>query len=127
MTERLRVTEYLELDLDERSWYCERCGHRIGPAEESYKRGCLVHQRDPREVHPPLLDTEHSFAFDPAWTRIVEFYCPGCGTQIETEYLPPGHPITHDIEIDVDALARRLAVGELVIRDGRLHPSDRAS
>jgi len=50
----------------------------------------------------------------------VEFYCPGCGTQIETEYLPPGHPITWDIEIDVDSLKTRLSSGELVIKNQRL-------
>ena len=52
--------------------------------------------------------------------RIVEFHCPGCFTQIETEYLPPGHPITHDIEIDLDRLRERLDAGELEIRDERL-------
>ena len=46
------------------------------------------------------------------WVRIIEFYCPGCGRQVETEYLPPGHPITHDTEMDVDALKARLAAGE---------------
>jgi acetone carboxylase gamma subunit len=52
--------------------------------------------------------------------RIVEFYCPGCGTQIETEYLPPGHPITHDIEIDIDMLQQRIESGELTIEENRL-------
>ena len=41
---------------------------------------------------------------DPAWCRILEYYCPGCGTLIEAEYLPPGHPPLHDIELDIDAL-----------------------
>ncbi len=50
----------------------------------------------------------------------MEFYCPGCGTQIETEYLPPGHPITHDIELDVASLKERLARGELSIQENRL-------
>jgi acetophenone carboxylase len=38
----------------------------------------------------------------------------------ETEYLPPGHPITVDIEVDVDRLRQRVDAGEVVIRDGRL-------
>ena len=37
-----------------------------------------------------------------------------------TEYLPPGHPVTHDIEIDLDRLRERLDAGELEIRDERL-------
>jgi len=117
---RIRMTEYLDLDVDAERWICNRCGHTLGPATESYKKRCLVHQRDPREIHPPLVEGGYSFAPDPSWVRIVEFYCPGCGSQIETEYLPPGHPITHDIEIDVQSLKARLKSGELVIRDGRL-------
>ena len=77
-------------------------GTRIGPARENYKKGCLLYDRDPREIHPPLVSGAFNFSPDPLWVRIVEFYCPGCGTQVETEYLPPGHPITHDIEIDLD-------------------------
>jgi hypothetical protein len=26
---------------------------------------------------------------------------------VEVEYLPPGHPLTHDIDVDVDALKRK--------------------
>jgi acetone carboxylase gamma subunit len=37
----------------------------------------------------------------------VEFYCPGCGTMVENELLPPGYPPTHDIELDIDALKAR--------------------
>lgn len=107
MSARVRITEYLEIDLDRETWNCLVCGHEIAPARGDYKRGLLLHDRDPREVYPPRFDGEHSFAPDPAWCRIVEFYCPGCGTQIETEYLPPGHPLTHDIDIDIDALRAR--------------------
>jgi acetone carboxylase, gamma subunit len=117
---RIRITEYLDLALDTERWICNRCGHILGPARESYKQGCLLYDRDPREIHPPIVEGQFSFAPDPLWVRIVEFYCPGCGTQIETEYLPPGHPITRDIEINLDALKQRLASGELVIKDQRL-------
>lgn len=103
------ITEYLEIDLDAEVWRCRACGDEIAPARESYKRGLLLYDRDPRDIFPAGIDGEHGFAPDPRWCRIVEYYCPGCGTQVETEYLPPGHPLTHDIEIDVDALkaARR--------------------
>jgi acetophenone carboxylase len=105
MSTTKQVSEYLEIDLAERTWQCVVCGEEIGPADENYKRGCLVRERDPQEVHPPLIDDEdYSFSPDPDWVRIVEFYCPGCGTMVENEYLPPGHPITNDTELDVDAL-----------------------
>lgn len=120
----IHFTEYLDLDLDNESWHCHSCGHLLISARANYKKGCLVHERDPREVHPPIIDGDYSFAPDPRWVRILEFYCPGCGRQIETEYLPPGHPITWDIEVDVDSLKERITNGDLIIRDGRLHPGD---
>ena len=120
---RLRITEYLDIDLDREQWLCERCGRVLGSARESYKKGCLLYARDPREIHPPIVEGNFSFAPDPLWVRIVEFYCPGCGTQMETEYLPPGHPITHDIEIDLDALKKRLEAGELILKNRRIAAS----
>jgi acetophenone carboxylase len=122
--DRVRITEYVDLDLQDESWYCHVCGHRIGPARANYKQGCLLHARDPREIHRPLIEGEYTFAPDPEWVRIVEFYCAGCGTQMETEYLPPGHPITHDIEIDIDRLKARIEHGELEVRNGRLVPAE---
>lgn len=123
-TNKIRFTEYLDLDIDREQWTCNRCGHVLGPARDSYKKGCLVHDRDPREIHQPLVSANFNFSPDPLWVRIVEFYCPGCGTQIETEYLPPGHPITHDIEVDLDSLKERLRKGEYVIRGQRLEAAE---
>ena len=121
---RVRITEYLDLDLEREQWMCNRCGHGLGSARDSYKKGCLLYDRDPREIHQPLITGEFNFSPDPLWVRIVEFYCPGCGTQIETEYLPPGHPITHDIELDLDRLKERLRKGEFVIRGQRLEVAE---
>lgn len=121
---RIRVTEYLDLDVERERWFCHRCGNDIGVARENYKKGCLVYDRDPREIHPPIVSGEFNFSPDPLWVRIVEFYCPGCGTQIETEYLPPGHPITWDVEIDLDRLRERLRGGEFAIREQRLEAAE---
>jgi acetophenone carboxylase len=120
MGRRVTITEYLELDLDNSMWHCSSCGKELVDAEENYKKGCLVYARDPREIHNPVFQAEYNFAPDPTWVSILEFYCPGCGTQVETEYLPPGHPITHDINIDVPGLKARIDSGELAIVDKRL-------
>jgi len=104
---KVLVTEYLRIDLDTEQWECRRCDHVHGDARDNYKRGLLVYDRDPREVHKPLLDTmlyARTYSPDPAWCRILEYYCPQCGTLVEAEYLPPGHPPLHDIEFDIDAL-----------------------
>ncbi len=118
--ERIQFTEYLTLDLDGELWRCASCDHGLHSAKENYKRGCLVAERDPREIHPPIIEGDFTFSPDPDWVRILEFYCPNCGRQIETEYLPPGHPITHDIEVDIARLKARLGSGELAIKDGHL-------
>ncbi len=102
---KVRITEYLDIDLDNEKWCCTRCNKPLYNAHDNYKKGCLVREREMAEVHPPLTkDAEYSFSFHPDFCRLIEFYCPGCGVMIENEYLPPGHPITHDIEIDVAAL-----------------------
>jgi acetophenone carboxylase len=109
---RVRITEYLDVALDARRWVCNRCSHDLGPANRPYKEGCLIRDRNPQEVHPPFgLDPEYNYSFDPEWVRLIEFYCPGCLTLLETEYLPPGHPLTWDIELDLDSLAARHAKG----------------
>ena len=104
---KVLITEYLRIDLDTEQWECRNCNHVIGPARELYKEGLLVHHRDPREIHPPLLDPKKyakTFSPDPEWCAILEYYCPGCGTLVEAEYTVPGHLPVRDLEIDVDAL-----------------------
>ena len=68
-----------------------------------------MHARDPREVHKPILDESYEFTFapDPKWVQIVEYYCPSCGTQMEVEYLTPRHPPLYDMEFDIDALKKQ--------------------
>jgi acetone carboxylase gamma subunit len=104
---RVQITEYLRIDLEAEQWECRRCERVLGNARDNYKRGLLVYDRDPREIHKPLLDPRkyvRTYSPDPAWCRILEYYCPQCGTMLEVEYLPPGHPPLHDIELDIDAL-----------------------
>jgi len=99
------ITEHLEIDLEHEQWCCRRCRAVLGDARGNYKEGCLVAERPMEEVHPPLTgDEKFSFCFDPDYCCLLEFYCPACGLLIENEYLPPGHPITHDLELDIDAL-----------------------
>ena len=107
---KVRITEYLNVDLEREAWCCNHCGTELGSAREDYKTFLLVAEKDPMEIHPPYVDHQPGgFAFspDPDWCRLIEFYCPNCGSLFEVEYLPPGHPLTHDIEIDVDALKAR--------------------
>ena len=104
---KVLVTENLRIDLEKEVWECRHCGISLISARENYKRGLLVYDRDPREIHKPLLDPskyQFTYAPDPQWCRILEYYCVGCCAMIETEYTPPGHPPVRDIELDIDAL-----------------------
>ena len=105
------ITEYLTVDLDTERWLCRRCGHDIGDARKDYKLGLVVRARDPKEVHSSGLNEPRLYP-DPQWCRMVEMFCPSCATLIEVEYLPPGHPLTHDIELDIDALKNEAASGD---------------
>lgn len=104
---KVYVTDALTIDLAAEQWECRACGDALGSARENYKRFMALRPRDPREIHAPIIDPsryEFTFAPDPEWLTIVEYYCPSCGHMAEAEYLPPGHPPTHDIEFDIDAL-----------------------
>jgi len=107
-----RITEYLDIDLEKEAWACNVCGHELISARENYKKGCLVYARNPREIWDPVVDEPLNFAPDPNWVNVVEFYCPQCGTMIENEVLPLGHPITYDMELDIDAIKNKYLGGE---------------
>jgi acetone carboxylase, gamma subunit len=104
---RVYITTALEIELEDETWRCAHCDHSIASARENYKTGCLVADRPPAEIHAPIIDADKydiTFSPDPDWCAILEFCCPSCGTLIEVEYLPPGHPPAYDIELDIDAL-----------------------
>lgn len=107
---KVPMTEYLQIDLERELWMCRVCAADLGPARSPYKEGLLVYARDPREIHKPILNPElyeFTFAPDPKWVQILEYYCPKCGTLMEAEYLPPGHPPVNDMEFDLDALKKQ--------------------
>jgi acetone carboxylase gamma subunit len=107
---RVPMTEYLLIDLDSERWLCRVCSQDLGDAHGNYKPGTLVYDRDPREIHQPIIDPERyefTFSPDPTYCRILEFYCPRCATQLETEYVPPGHAPTVDMLWDIPALRKQ--------------------
>jgi acetone carboxylase gamma subunit len=118
MRDRLNVSEYLAVDLASEMWVCRPCGHVLISARENFKKGCLLYDRDPAEIHQPQTNGEYDFTPDPAWCRYIEFYCPSCGTMIECEPLPPGHPVTYDIELDIDALKRNERMQDETVSGG---------
>ncbi|MGW8813449.1 acetone carboxylase subunit gamma [Gordonia terrae] len=99
MTHRERITEHIDLDVDTERWTCRRCDHDLGPADRGYKYGLRVRERDPSVIHRPLIDPtkyQYTFAPNPNWCRMIEYFCPGCAVMVEVQYLPPGFPVSHD-------------------------------
>ncbi len=104
MSNHVRITEYLDVDLDSEMWCCHKCGAELYSARENYKKGCLLFDRDPRTLYAPATGPRSPIAPNPEWCRYIEFYCPKCAALIEVEVLPPGHPLTWDIQLDLDSL-----------------------
>jgi|SRR5699024_860106 len=112
---KTNMTEYLAIDLEKELWCCRNCEHEITSARDNYKKGLLVYNRDPDEIHKHIIDPdvyEFTFSPDPDWCRILEYYCPNCATMVEVEYLPPGHPPTYDMEFDIDSLKEKYLEGK---------------
>ena len=100
-----QITEYLVADLEKELWLCARCGSELGPLRDNYKKHVLIYERDPGEIYPQTPEYgAPEVGPTSEWCSIIEFYCPDCGVMIEVENLPPGHPLTHDIALDLDAL-----------------------
>jgi len=108
---KIHITEYLDIDLEKEIWACRRCNAELGSARKSYLHSCLVHDRTATEIYGEpmkLADGQIvSYAPDPGFSHILEFYCPQCGTMVEIQYLMPGHPIPVDIALDIDQLKAR--------------------
>jgi len=105
---KIPITEYLDIDLDMEMWSCNRCNAELGSARKPYLHSCLVHDRTATEIYGEPMKLAGgqtvSYAPDPGFSHILEFYCPKCGTMMEVQYLMPGHPIHEDIALDIDQL-----------------------
>ena len=110
--DKMRITESVDIDLEKEVWCCHRCGVELYSAKEPYLKGCLVYERPAKEVYGPPIpvkkdSTVISYAPEADFMRLVEFYCPNCGALMTVQYLPPGHPIIFDIELNIDKLKER--------------------
>lgn len=82
---------------------CE-CGHEFGDYRANWKLAANIVVRSDeaslRDIYP------NSDLCDPEWMEIREFVCPGCFTLLEVEACPPGYPVVHDFEPDLDGFYR---------------------
>ncbi len=76
------------------------CGFEYGSYLKNWKESALVYERNPQDGEVFVGPR----ACDPEWMVLREFYCPGCGTQLEVESVPPGYPFIFDFLPDLDGL-----------------------
>jgi len=76
-------------------------GFEFGDYRENWKLKARIFVRDTdekyREIYPELMHA------DPEWMEMREFYDPIDGTLLEVEAVPPGYPIVHNFEPDLEA------------------------
>jgi len=81
-----------------------RCGHEFGDYRVNWKLGALIHVRDTEEA---LRDVYRGAEQpDPQWVQVREYYCPGCGAQLEVEAVPRGCPPDFELLPDLDTFYR---------------------
>ncbi len=96
------VTVHVHRDAAGTYHACAKCGCALGDARESFKRHALredlpITAASPRIADPAVyIDNRVSFR---------HFYCPGCGTLLDTEVAADDVPPLHDIEIRIPAAA----------------------
>jgi acetone carboxylase gamma subunit len=76
------------------------CGYEFGDYQRNWKESALVYERDPQdgEVFAPPRGASSE------WVVLREFYCPGCGAQLDVEVCPSIYPFVHNFVPNLDAL-----------------------
>jgi acetone carboxylase gamma subunit len=85
---------------EERIVKCD-CGHEFGDYRINWKLKALIWVRDTEEKLDEVFFGPRKP--DPEFCEVREYYCPGCGAQLEVETLPVGYPAVFDFLPDIDA------------------------
>ena len=84
---------------------CE-CGYEFGDYRENWKLKALIHVRDSEEEIEELYPPAYPSRPDLELCEVREYYCPGCGNQLEVEAVPFGYPVVFDFLPDLDTFYR---------------------
>ncbi len=109
LQERVKWTERILLPLGEHLYIVEKgedrivkcdCGHEFGDYRVNWKLKSLIYVRDSEEKLDEVFFGPRKP--DPDLCEVREYFCPGCGTQLEVETLPVGYPAIFDFLPDID-------------------------
>jgi acetone carboxylase, gamma subunit (EC 6.4.1.6) len=96
------------------------CGYEFGDFRINWKVFTKVIVRDTNEsleeLYPPFMHA------DPEWMEIREYVCPGCGTLLAVEAVPPGYPPIFEFLPDIVTfyekwLGREFPCGKVEFKD----------
>jgi acetone carboxylase gamma subunit len=99
----LRLTDelYIVEKGKERFIKCS-CSYEFGDYRENWKLKALIHVRDAKQEIEELYPSVYPSKPDLDLCEIREYYCPGCGNQLEVEVVPFGYPAIFDFLPDLD-------------------------
>jgi acetone carboxylase, gamma subunit len=80
------------------------CGQELGDYRDNWKTNALIYVRDTEEKLQEIYPGPR--CPDPEKNEIREFFCPGCGRQLEVDAVPPGYPILANFTPDLEAFYR---------------------
>ena len=94
----LESEEFLQVkqDADGVYWACRTCSTDLGVTQHNFKDGC-IREDSPVSACNPLIGDPADFIDDKVAFR--QFYCPGCGAQIDNEIAVSSDPILCDISV----------------------------
>lgn len=79
-------------------------GYEFGDYRQNWKLKARIYVRQTdesyREIYPAFMHA------DPQWMELREYYDPLDGTLLEIEAVPPGYPIVHTFQPDLEAFYR---------------------
>jgi acetone carboxylase, gamma subunit len=77
------------------------CGQEYGDYRRNWKLKALINVLDSNEKLKDIYP--YPGAPDPQYCEVREYYCPGCGSQLQVETVPFGYPIVFDFLPDLDS------------------------
>ena len=77
------------------------CGHEFGDYRDNWKLKALIHVRKSRKKSRKSIPIRELLIRNIVKSR--EYYCPGCGTQLQVETVPFGYPVVFDFLPDLDS------------------------
>jgi acetone carboxylase gamma subunit len=99
----MQIHPYLDLDEQAETIVCRKCQNEFCRGNENYKEYAVMRTGPVEELYPvyeppdEILGRETDLEFR-------QFYCPGCGRLLDTEFALEDDPLIHDIEIDMSAV-----------------------